>query len=129
MSEKLSAQPTHTVSKPHLLIGGIALVSILIGGLMYFIVFNQKPDISRFDVVKGESIYNNVCIACHVDGRFGAPKVGNHKDWAPRLAKGLDNLFHSALQGLNAMPAKGGQAQLSDEEIKDTVAFMVSKSW
>jgi len=129
MSEKLSAQPTHTVSKPHLLIGGIALVSILMGGLMYFIMFNQKLDISRFDVVKGESIYNNVCIACHVDGRFGAPKVGNHKDWSPRLTKGLDNLFHSALQGLNAMPAKGGQAQLSDEEIKDTVAFMVSKSW
>jgi cytochrome c5 len=107
----------------------IAIFLLLLVLLVYSTLWQGKPDLSRFDLVKGEQLYNNICIACHVEGRFGAPKVGNTKDWSPRIAKGMDALFHSALNGLNAMPPRGGKPSLSDDEVKATVAFMVSKSW
>jgi cytochrome c5 len=67
-------------------------------------------------------------MACHVAGMFGAPKVGNEKEWAPRIERGMEALFNNALNGLNAMPPKGGNVNLSHEEIKAAVAFMLSKS-
>jgi cytochrome c5 len=107
----------------------MGMVSILIILLTLMLACQPKPNLSGFDLAKGEQIYNNVCIACHVDGRFGAPKVGNQKDWSPRITKGMEVLFQSALQGLNSMPPRGGNPKLSDEEVKTAVAFMVSKSW
>ncbi len=107
----------------------IAMVSIFIILSFLLSACQAKPNLSGFDLAKGEQIYNNVCIACHVDGRFGAPKVGTQKDWSPRIAKGMEVLFHSAIQGLNSMPPKGGNLTLSDEDVKTVVAFMVSKSW
>lgn len=89
----------------------------------------NKPDLSGFDLVRGEQIYNSTCIACHLPGQFGAPKVGNATDWSPRLAKGFESLFNHGINGLNDMPPRGGDATLSDDEVKAATAFMVSKSW
>jgi len=121
------------IAKPHSMNKMIILISIVlvaaIGGGVGYLVMVNKPDLSQFDVVRGEQIYNSVCIACHLPGQFGAPKVGNHADWSPRLAKGLDSLFISSINGLNDMPPRGGHASLSDDEVKNAVAFMISKSW
>ncbi len=76
----------------------------------------------------GEEIYNTVCMACHANGVAGAPKFGDAEQWAPRIAKGIDGLMHSALNGLNAMPARGTCANCSDDELKAAIEFMVSKS-
>lgn len=103
-----------------LLICGITIIGCSGGGL----------DLSRFDLEKGEQIYNNTCIACHLAGMSGsAPKVGKKNEWAPRVAQGLETLFNNSLTGLNDMPARGGNINLSDEDVKNAVAFMVSKSW
>ncbi len=108
----------------------IVLLALLLitSGLGYYLFFNQNNLATQFDLNLGKSIYNNRCIACHLPGQLGAPRLGHAEEWAPRIGKGLDTLFHNSLQGFNAMPARGGDAHLSDEEVKSAVAFMVNES-
>jgi cytochrome c5 len=75
---------------------------------------------------KGEATFKSVCTACHGAGVLGAPKFGDKVAWAPRIAKGMDTLYTSALKGKNAMPAKGGNPALPDDDIKAAVQYMVS---
>lgn len=76
----------------------------------------------------GEQVYNRLCMTCHDTGVTDAPIKGNADQWAPRIAQGADTLFKHSLEGFNAMPAKGGDASLSDEEVKNAVVFMVNAS-
>ena len=72
----------------------------------------------------GEQVYTAVCAGCHGAGVMGAPKYGT-ADWAPRKAKGKPLLYTHAIGGFNAMPAKGGCAACSDDEIKSAVDYMI----
>lgn len=80
------------------------------------------------DLVKGEQVYTATCLACHGAGVLGAPKFGDKAAWAPRIAKGIDTLHTNALNGLNMMPPKGGNAGLSEGDLKAAVDYMVSKA-
>ena len=75
----------------------------------------------------GEQIYKGACAACHDAGMAGAPKLGDAGAWGSRIAAGLDALVKSAVGGKGAMPAKGGNASLSEEEIHRAVVFMANK--
>lgn len=66
-------------------------------------------------------IYTGVCSACHATGALGAPKPG---EWGPRLKKGMGTLLKHATNGFNSMPARGGDASLSDEDIEKTIKYM-----
>jgi len=70
-----------------------------------------------------QMIYNSVCSVCHSTGAVGAPIPGSEA-MAQRAAKGMDVLMQSALNGLNAMPARGGRSDLSDEQVQAAVEFM-----
>ncbi len=72
----------------------------------------------------GEKIYNTYCVACHGTGAAGAPVKGDAAAWQPRLAQGSETLLKHAIQGVNAMPAKGTCSDCSDEEIASAVAFL-----
>lgn len=72
----------------------------------------------------GEQVYKAICITCHGAGLAGSPKFADAGAWGARVAKGWDVLTQHALQGFNAMPAKGGAADLTDDEVKRAVAFM-----
>lgn len=72
----------------------------------------------------GKMIYDTVCAACHATGVADAPMPGS-TEMATRAEKGLDALVKTALEGLNAMPARGGRPDLSDEQIKAVVEFML----
>ncbi|HZZ94053.1 MAG TPA: cytochrome c oxidase subunit II [Usitatibacter sp.] len=76
----------------------------------------------------GKTTFDGVCTACHSTGVAGAPKVGDKAAWAPRIAKGKDQLYHDAIHGLNAMPPKGGNAALPDDAVKAAVDYMVSQA-
>lgn len=73
----------------------------------------------------GNAVYMKACFACHGTGAAGAPKYGDKAAWAPRVATGMDALMHSALNGKNAMPPKGGQMQLTEAEIAAAVHHML----
>lgn len=83
------------------------------------------------DAAKGKSVYDKACFVCHKAGVAGAPKLGDKANWAPRIKQGNAVLVEHAIKGFKGkgfMPAKGGRADLSDEQVTDAVAYMVSKS-
>lgn len=86
------------------------------------------PQDSEEEALTGEQVYNRLCMTCHDAGLNDAPIKGDADAWAPRIAQGADILFQHSLEGLNAMPAKGGDASLSDEEVKNAVVLMVNAS-
>ena len=77
---------------------------------------------------KIKATYTASCAACHTTGAAGAPKLGDKSTWAPRIKSGIDTLYNSAIKGKNAMPAKGGNASLSDADVKAVVDYMVSQA-
>ena len=77
---------------------------------------------------EGKVIFEGVCHTCHAAGLLGAPKFGDKGAWGPRIAKGTATLHQHALQGFNAMPAKGGNADLLDVEVTNAVDYMVSQA-
>jgi cytochrome c5 len=77
---------------------------------------------------EGKTVFDGTCTACHSTGVAGAPKLGDKAAWAPRIQQGVDTLVQHALQGKNAMPPKGGNASLSDAEVRAAVEFMVSQA-
>jgi len=72
----------------------------------------------------GATVYNTICGACHATGVAGAPKAGDKAAWAPRLAQGKAALYKSAQNGKNAMPPRGGSADLSEVELKAAVDYL-----
>lgn len=73
----------------------------------------------------GKMIYEGVCHTCHTSGLLSAPKYGDKGDWSARLGKGVATLHHNAINGINAMPAKGGKTDLLDQEVKNAVDYML----
>ena len=75
--------------------------------------------------LSGEQVYQQVCASCHTSGVLNAPKPGDAAAWQPRLAKGNDTLYANAINGIGAMPAKGGRADMSDDAIKSAVDYLI----
>lgn len=75
----------------------------------------------------GKAVYNAVCHTCHASGLLGSPMLGDAGAWGPRIAKGNDTLYTHAINGFNAMPAKGG-ADIPDEEVQSAVDYMVGEA-
>lgn len=80
------------------------------------------------DHSKGEEIYKASCFACHESGVAGSPKVGDKDAWSARIAAGVESMYTAAIKGKGAMPAKGGNMSISDDDIKAAVDFMAAKS-
>jgi len=74
----------------------------------------------------GEAVYTESCAACHGSGALGAPKFGNKGDWGKRNSQGFDTLVKNAINGIRAMPARGGNPDLSDIEMERAVAHMAN---
>ena len=77
---------------------------------------------------KVQAVYSASCSACHASGAAGAPKLGDKQAWAPRIKSGSEVLYKSAIKGKKAMPPKGGNVSLSNEDVKAVVDYMVSKA-
>ena len=85
----------------------------------------EPKKVAEAPKANGEAVYNATCFACHATGVAGSPVFGNKELWAPRIATGMDALYHSALTGKGVMPPKGGNMSLSDDEVKAAVNYMV----
>lgn len=79
--------------------------------------------------INGQQIYERSCISCHGMGAAGAPKTGDKAAWEPHLAKGMDVLMASTLNGLPpGMPAKGLCVTCSEAELKAALDYMLAQS-
>jgi cytochrome c oxidase subunit 4 len=76
----------------------------------------------------GERVFQRVCSACHGQGLLGAPKVGDQAAWQPHAAHGMEMLVSHAVNGYGAMPPKGGHPELSEEEIREAIVYMLKAS-
>ena len=59
---------------------------------------------------------------------MGAPKTGDKAAWQPRIGQGVPTLYTHALNGIRAMPPKGGNPSLSDAEVKAAVDYLVAQA-
>lgn len=75
----------------------------------------------------GEQVVQRACASCHNTGMLGAPKTGDKGAWGARLtaAGGMNGLVASAIKGKNAMPPRGGDSDLSDDEVRAAVELLV----
>jgi cytochrome c5 len=73
----------------------------------------------------GEQAFTQVCSACHAAGINGAPKVGDHAAWGPRVQQGKEVLYTHAISGIRSMPPRGGSTW-PDATIRMAVDYMVS---
>lgn len=80
--------------------------------------------------LSASEVHSQTCAACHTTGAAGAPITGTNGDWAPRAEQGLDTLVDHAINGFGggAMPPRGGNPNLSDDEIEATIRFMLEES-
>ena len=94
-----------------------------------------KATPNPFAVAKGKAIYNKTCIACHGEGGEGIEGLG--KDWTHStfIASHTDDELVAFLKvgrplddplsdGIAIMPPKGGDPSLTDEDLRNVVAFM-----
>ena len=89
---------------------------------------DEKPKPNAWQGKSGEDVYNTVCFACHKAGIADAPKLGDKAAWADLIAEGQAVLTAHAWVGVRAMPAKGGQPDMTLEAFADAVAWMASNS-
>lgn len=84
-------------------------------------------------LLAGREVWSGTCKNCHGLGTADSPKITDRKAWAPRIAKGKDVLYEHALNGFFGpdgamMPERGGNPQLSDDDVRAAVDFMVANS-
>ncbi len=79
-------------------------------------------------MMTGEQVYDGTCKTCHETGLAGAPKIGDKAAWAKIIAQGEAATFGHAIDGIRAMPPRGGNSNLTDDEVKRAVAFMAGKA-
>jgi cytochrome c5 len=89
---------------------------------------DESHEMMQTAAMSGQAVYEKICFACHNTGISGAPKLGDKKTWAPLQAEGVDVLTHVAINGEGAMPPKGGDPELSDEEVRAAVIYMMHQS-
>ena len=76
----------------------------------------------------GSEVYIQHCNVCHQAGLNDAPKLGDAAAWAPRVAKGMDELLRTTKEGLNLMPAMGTCMTCTDTELRAAIEHMTGVS-
>jgi cytochrome c5 len=81
--------------------------------------------------LSGSEVYDQLCSLCHAAGIGGAPMITDRAGWAPRIAQGEEVLAEHVLNGYQGsagvMPAKGGRADLSDEQVLAAMRYMLDQ--
>jgi cytochrome c5 len=77
----------------------------------------------------GEKIFKEYCASCHTANpviEVNAPAIGDEKAWHFRRQLGMNTLLKITINGVGAMPARGGCFECSDDQLRATIAYMLS---
>lgn len=79
----------------------------------------------------GRKIFNEFCSVCHsqqpsVD--IQAPRIGDKKIWQGMHTLGMPALLKITINGKGGMPARGGCFECSDEQLRETIQYILQKS-
>ena len=80
------------------------------------------------DLRRGRDVFRQSCGSCHAHGFAGAPLVGRPAMWTARAEQGMDTLLANAVGGYRAMPPRGGNPALTNEQTRDAIRFMLWRS-
>lgn len=78
----------------------------------------------------GRTVWLQNCEACHGWGVADAPIPMEPEQWRARLEQPRETLYQHALEGFfgpddSMMPARGGNMELTDEQVKAAVDYMM----
>ena len=80
---------------------------------------------------EGLQIIQHYCANCHAKNpmiQLGAPRIGMLSDWMPRIKKGMPALFKNTDEGINAMPARGGCFECTDQQLLLAIMAMLPET-
>jgi len=73
----------------------------------------------------GAQVAREHCVMCHDGGLNDAPLTGDQNIWASLFARrGMDVLVRAVSRGHGDMPARGGDANLTDAELRSATVYM-----
>lgn len=102
------------------------LVAVIVASTTVYAAESAKP------TYEGMVVFNTTCTVCHWPGVGGAPRIGDKKAWEDRISKGEAALYENAIKGYqggpNLMPARGGNWDLTDDQVKAAVDFILHYS-
>ena len=84
-------------------------------------LISSNPDVIR----SGEEIYEAACTTCHAIGLAGAPLFGSKVIWGERANEDLSVLVETVTNGLGGMPPMGMCMDCSQEELTNSVQYML----
>ncbi len=113
-------------------------IRFLVAAGLFFLVacdarnsFDSKNASKPLQFSEGKKLYESNCSRCHDIGMSGAPKLSDKKDWSDRIVDGEDVMLRKAIAGIEGkngtMPPKGGRYNLTDEQVKMAIQYMISK--
>ena len=82
------------------------------------------PDSHRMK--DGRQVYEASCASCHDSGADGAPSISKPEDWDTRSSLWEGVLFEHANKGYLSMPAKGGDAGLTEYDVDAAAEYMLT---
>ncbi len=78
----------------------------------------QDPEIA--------AIYARSCRSCHTVAATGAPLTGDASTWTPRMAKGMDAMVNSVINGFGGMPPFGLCMDCDARQFEALIQFMAT---
>lgn len=83
------------------------------------------------DPQAGKKIFKEFCATCHdkkplIDIR--APRLGDKAAWNMKRKMGMPALLNITIMGVGAMPSRGGCFECSDEQLRETIQYILNQS-
>jgi cytochrome c5 len=103
-------------------------VTAALGAFLAAVATAIPPGAFGSNAASGAAIYSAMCARCHATGEYGAPKLGDRVAWEPRFHEGVDHLLDQAIEGLGAMPPRGGVDDLGDAELRAAIVYMLEQA-
>ena len=89
-------------------------------------VFAGIGDARSEQEITPKDVYYFACALCHQTGLNAAPRYGDRKAWSSRIEQGRETMYENTIKGMGAMPPKGGKPNLTEEQVKMAVDYMVN---
>ncbi|RMX18738.1 cytochrome c5 family protein [Legionella jordanis] len=81
---------------------------------------------------EGEQIVQHFCSNCHAEQPMiviGAPRMNQKEDWEPRIKNGVSVVMQHTIEGVGAMPPRGGCFECSDQQLILAIIAMLPKEF
>ncbi|MDR3490736.1 MAG: c-type cytochrome [Gammaproteobacteria bacterium] len=83
------------------------------------------------DAHAGQKIFKEFCASCHAAEPLidiNAPHIGDKQAWKGFRSLGMDAMLTITINGAGAMPARGGCFECSDEQLRETINYILDLS-